>query len=106
MHPRPLPRKLKRDAIVEALLEVRFESTDGLQFPEGVVGRFGSNAAWRGYRQVRLPLSDVPAPLRFQTADMKFLPVMELHEQSGKRIVKFGVNVISFHALAPYPGWD
>src|SRR5208337_1279466 len=56
-----LPKKLKCDAIVEALLEWRFESK-GLW--EVFLGRFADHRNWKGWAQRTLPAYSLPPQLR------------------------------------------
>jgi uncharacterized protein (TIGR04255 family) len=98
----PLPKKLKKDAILEAICELRFE-TDELD--ELVVGRLSENAPWESFTRIRLPLSDFPAPLRKADANLRYQPVVELRDPNSPRLVKIGSNVISAHVMAPYCGW-
>ncbi len=100
-----LPRKLKRDAIAEAICEVRFECEESSSLPEIVVGRLAEHEMWRDFTKARLPASDIPAPVRSNHPNLKNEPILRLKESNGSRLVKIGVNVLSFHQLAPYPGW-
>ncbi len=100
------PKKLTKDAIAEALCEIRFECEESVSLPEIVVGRLAEFETWRDFKKVRLPVSEIPATIRSQDPSLKNQPVLELREKNGSRLVKIGVNVLSFHRLAPYPGWE
>ncbi len=100
-----LPIELHRDAIAEAICEVRFECHESVAVPEIVVGRLADFPFWRDYDQVRLPISDVPAPVRASDPNLKIQPTLELRDQHSNRLAKVGVNVLSYHRLDPYPGW-
>ena len=58
-----LPKKLKTDAILEAVFEIRFEPDPSL-VSEILFGRFADADEWRAFRQVRLPAADIPASIR------------------------------------------
>jgi uncharacterized protein (TIGR04255 family) len=98
-----LPRKLKKDPIIEALLEVRFDGRELL--PELVVGKLASHSQWSGFAAQRLPVADIPAPIRKHDPNFQYQPVLELRGRENTRVVKIGERVFSYHALAPYPGW-
>ena len=100
-----LPKKLKRDAIAEALCEVRFECEESSSLPEIVVGRLAEFTMWKDFAKTRLPMSDIPAPIRSSDRNLKYAPILQLNEANGARSVKIGVNVFSFQRMAPYPGW-
>lgn len=101
-----LPKKLKRDAIAEAICEVRFECEESSSVPEIVVGRLAEFQEWREFIKKRLPASDIPAPIRASNPDLRNTPILQFSESSGSKRVKIGWNVLSFHRLAPYPGWS
>lgn len=99
------PKKLKRDGIVEALFELRFGSN---AISEVYLSRLvGAIAAIEPSMIVeRLPLADLPAPMRRADPNLIYAATLQLRDAAGKRIARIGDNVISWHALAPYPGWE
>lgn len=98
-----LPRKLKKDAIAEALCEVRFESQE---LPELAVGKLAAQIQWKNYAPNRLPASDIPGPIRSQDPSLRNQPILELRSPERHRLVKVGSNVLSYHVIAPYCGWE
>lgn len=99
--PFELPEKLKKDSIIEAVCEVRF-ACDELE--ELVIGRLIDNTPWKEHSRVRLPIADIPSPIRQADQNLKYQPVFELRGKD--EIVKIGGSVISFHVLSPYCGWN
>jgi len=97
-----VPEKLKDDAIVEALCEIRFDCSE---VPERVIGRLSDHEEWTAFSIERLPVSDIPAPVRAQDATLKFQPVLQLRSDDGSYLIKIGSNVISYHNLGAYCGW-
>lgn len=100
-----LPKKIAPDPIAEAIFEVRFTSKLEAQMPELVMAELANNPEWRAFKKVRLPIADLPMQIRMQDPNLLYQPMMELQSAETKRIVKLGHNVVSYHALAPYPGW-
>ncbi|TPG41225.1 TIGR04255 family protein [Sphingomonas koreensis] len=98
-----LPKKLSRDAILEALLEIRFDTK---QVGEVLVGRLASAALFEGYSVSRLPISGIPAEAREADENLRFQPTLQMASPSPGELVKIGSHVISLHVVAPYPGWD
>ena len=98
------PKKLKKDAIAEALFEVRFECKESTQLPELVVGKLTDNPSWKSDEKVRLPAAEVPASLRAQDDNLRFQPLLEVRDSKKAFVAKIGANVFSYHRLAPYPG--
>lgn len=103
MAPNPdTPGRLEPDAILEALVEVRFESPD---LPEVVVGRLTDAAHWSTYQQSRLPVADVPQTIRESDLDFRYQPIIELRRPDGLRAARIGGRVVSYHVTNSYPGW-
>lgn len=98
-----LPKKLKSDAIVEAVLELRFESA---ALPEVFLGRFVDHSNWRGWVQRTLPAYNIPAQFRSLDPNVQYAPVVELLEGNSKAVLRIGPSVVSFHRQAPYVGWQ
>lgn len=103
MRSKPIPIKLKYDAIVEALLEIRFEMTT---IPEIFFGRLAEYQPWKGFSQHRMPGYEIPAPLRQVNSNLRFQPIFELSDASKHRAVHIGQQVLSYHRRIPYIGWE
>lgn len=97
------PTRLKRDAVAEALLEVRFDSEEVADL---VVGFLANHEPWRQFNKERLPASDVPEPIRMQDGMLRHLPLIQCSNTDRTRVVKIGTTMISYHILKPYPGWS
>jgi uncharacterized protein (TIGR04255 family) len=100
----PLPERIDPDAILEALLEIRFDLVSPL--PEVLFGRLSEIPQWKGFtQQRRLPAYDMPAAFRDGDPNLRFVPVLELASTDPRRAVRIGGHVLSYHLLAPYAGW-
>jgi uncharacterized protein (TIGR04255 family) len=100
-----LPKKLKSDAILEAVLEIRFEPDPSL-VAEILFGRFADVPDWREFKQVRLPTADIPAPIRRADPNLRYQPSIELVSPDGGTSVRVGPQVIAYSRRGSYPGWD
>jgi uncharacterized protein (TIGR04255 family) len=98
-----IPAKLKHDAIVEALLEVRFDTTT---IPEVLLGRLADCASWKGFEQDRMPAYEIPAFLRQADPNLRYQPIFELHNTEKNRALRIGGHVLSYHRLTPYESWS
>lgn len=98
-----LPNKLKRDTIVEALMEVQFEHSG---VPEIVVGQLAGANQWAGYQNQRLPIADFPPALRDSDPNLRYQAIFQLARPFPGEIIKVGPRVLSVHLLSPYPGWS
>jgi len=101
--PSALPTKLKQDAIVEALLELQFESDD---VGEIVIGRLSDAAELNTFSINRLPPSNIPEPIRDNDPNLRFQPIVERRAPDELSTARIGSHVFSYHAYTPYPGWS
>ena len=100
-----LPTKLKDDFIIEALCQIQFVSDD---LPEVIIGRTADFWVKSGYVAERLPIADIPAPIRQADPNLRFQPTIQLREKQGPNLIRIGEQAISFHVAGEkkYPGWD
>jgi uncharacterized protein (TIGR04255 family) len=98
---KPVPKKLKNDAIVEALLEVRFETET---IPEILFGQLAVYEPWKKLAQRRLPAYDIPGAVRQLDPNLRFHPIFELSDV--RRAIRIGPQAISCHRMVPYEGWE
>jgi len=97
------PTRLKKDGILEALVEVRFH-TDEL--PEVILGRLSDNPTLKGLDRTRTPIADIPAPIRESDPSLKYSPVFEYKNDGPTEMYKFNHHMFSFHNVSEYQGWD
>lgn len=97
------PRKLKNDAIVEAILEVRFEHAE---LPEVAFARLVDLPRWADFSTTRLAAANLPPEIRAQDQNLFFQPSAQLDSSNGQISARIGPNVISVHCVRKYPGWD
>ncbi len=98
-----VPAKLKHDMIVEALVEVRFDTKT---VPEVLIGRLADCPSWKGFEPNPMPANEIPAFIRQVDPNFRYQPVLELRDIDKTRIVRVGSNVFSYHRLQPYGGWS
>ena len=96
-------RKLKKDGIVEVLVEIRFETNE---LSELVLGKLLSAKLIDDNAIVsRLPAADLPEPIRKSDPNLKYQPHIEKRDKNNRATLRVGSNVVSFH-IYKYPGWD
>lgn len=98
---RDLPRRINPDAILEAIIEVRFELQT---LPEIFLGQLLSSPALAGLRPVRLPQADIPAAARESDANFRYQPSYQL--EGEQELIRIGSSMLSIHRLPPYCGWE
>lgn len=93
---------LKTDGIKEALFEIRFDTP---VVPEAVIGRLTDAAVWKDFTPARMPSADIPQQLRQVDPNLRFQPSYELRRGAPTELIRIGPSSLSYHQLAPYPGW-
>lgn len=99
-----IPAKLKDDAIVEALCQLQFKSTE---LPEVIVGRLSDVPDARSYEKKTMPVAQIPAPMRRSDPNLMWQPLLQLVNGEGQ-LLQIGERAVSAHVVGPrkYPGWD
>jgi uncharacterized protein (TIGR04255 family) len=97
-----LPRKLREDAIIEAIVELRFETPTLF---EVLLGRIADHEYWRAFTQTQLAAYQIPSQLRELDPAVRYAPLFQLADQHANAVLNIGPSVLSFHQRAPYPGW-
>jgi uncharacterized protein (TIGR04255 family) len=97
-----IPLKLKHDAIVEAIFEMRFQMAP---IPEIFFGRIAEHSPWKSFVQRRMALYEIPGVVRQADPNLRYAPVFEMISNQKDRLVRVGPQVLSYHRLAPYVGW-
>lgn len=100
---KPLPSRLQRPTVEEAVFEVRFvpraESVIGL-----LPGVLFSRLPKRYAKHVTLPLASLPPALRADQPDLKYMQQIRLLSEEGFSLF-LGDCVAGASSIAPYPGW-
>jgi uncharacterized protein (TIGR04255 family) len=96
-----LPKKLKNDAIAEALFEIRFDSAE---LSEVVVGRLNDVDSWSQFKSTRLAIAQLPEAIRESDQNVRHQPTIE--RRADNHAIRIGAHVLSIHFNAPYPGWE
>lgn len=99
---KPIPEKLKHDAIVEALFEVRFSMST---IPEVFFGRIAEYETWKSFKQSQLPFYQIPAVMRQADPNLRYQPLFALTEEGQQRAVRIGPQAIVYSRGMPYVGW-
>jgi uncharacterized protein (TIGR04255 family) len=100
----PLPIKLRNDAIVEAIFEIRFDMTT---VPEVLIGRISEFGKWKNLAQRRMPGADIPAQLRLMNPLFRSQPIIEFADDSAEPFaLRLGPNSLAFHRIRRYVGWE
>lgn len=97
----PLPKKLKKEPLIDAVFEVRFTSA----FPAGSVlpGLLFGTLDGGDKKIEQLPLSQLPQVIRDADPSLRFAPLSRLDWQQF--YINIGDRSVSVGFKYPYPGW-
>jgi uncharacterized protein (TIGR04255 family) len=99
--PVPLPTKLKKDPLVDAVFEIRLSSSMPVSsIVPGILA-----AKLKTIPQIeRLPASDLPSQIRALTPALQFQPLIRIH-WNDSFLVLVGDVSLGLACKMPYPGW-
>jgi uncharacterized protein (TIGR04255 family) len=98
---RPLPIKLGKEPLVEAVFEVRFDA--GLAPVSDVLPGFLYHQLGLGGSLMRLPIAEVPKPIRDADPGYQFAPTMRVDLE--RYTISIGDRVLVLGCRLPYKGW-
>jgi len=100
-----LPAKLTHDAILEAVLDIRFEH-DPKRVSEIFFGKLALKQEWQSFEHIRSPVADLPESIRRTHADFRYQSSIQLISPDGRIAVQVGPQVFVYSRRGHYPGWD
>lgn len=101
MNDNPLPKKLKKEPLVDAIFEVRFSS--GTVASNVIPGFFFAKLQPKEWVVDPLPIADVPGKVRSLDPNLRYQPLMRIHWDDFFILV--GDNTLGVACKMPYPGW-
>ncbi len=96
---------LEHDAIREAVFEMQFQKSSDM-VTEIFLGKVADFDDWRAYKQIRLPISEIPESLRRADPKLQHQPLIELVSEDGKDAIRIGPDVLMLSRRGDYQGWD
>ncbi len=95
-----LPKKISKCPIIDAVIEIRFESSINSNAIFGII----YSCLQAEYPKVEtLPILQVPEPLRENDPVFKYKPHYKISDD--QYTIQIGSDVIAFGSVIPYPGW-
>lgn len=94
-----IPKSLTPSPVVEATVEIRFQSKFPPDAVIGIVYNIYQNLKLEG-----LPILQIPAEIRRQDPNLKYKPTHKF--MLGKYTVQIGGDVVLLSSPIDYPGWD
>jgi uncharacterized protein (TIGR04255 family) len=104
---KPIPQRLRREPLVEAVWQVRFVPGPGQWLgdvlPGLLFGLLGLNG--RGYQLQRLPLADMPSIVANQDPALRHAVKYRIESPSEPLLYQVGDRVLTLNCRRPYVGW-
>lgn len=97
-----IPVRLKREPLIEAVWEIRF-TTRKPAVGDLLPGFIFKALPDRYPNIVRLPVADIPAPIREHDPKLRYVPSIRL--EGGNQAIQIGEHVVSLNCQRPYSGW-
>ena len=99
---KPVPKRLKKEPLLEAIWEMRFASDRGsvAELLPGLIYRAMSTE----FPNIeRLPAADLPSAIVQQDAKLRYVPTVRL--EGNPYSIQIGEHVVSLSCRLPYTGW-
>jgi uncharacterized protein (TIGR04255 family) len=96
-----LPKRITPDPIIEAVVEIRFDTA----FPsEAIFGLLYNELKEKYTNTERLPILQLPEEVRRLDNNLRFQPYYRLRYKNF--VIQIGSNMLSLSVLKPYSGWS
>jgi len=100
-----LPKRLKKEPIIEAIWQAQFEGNQGVGDVLPGILFTELRKSYPGLQLRRLPSADIPAVIAEVDPNLRFTPKMLMEEPGGSFIWQVGDRVITLNCRRPYVGW-
>lgn len=101
-----VPKKLKKEPLIEAVWELRFEPKEE-STAEILAGIIYNSLRHEYPKIVRLPAADIPRPIARVDPVLRYAPTIRLESVSASPFaVQIGDRVVSLNNRRPYKGWS
>jgi len=100
-----IPKRLKREPLVEAIWEIRFSSES-----ESPVGQLLPGMIFQSLKEdypqwVRLPAADIPRPVAENDPALRYIPTVRLEAKEAPFSIQVGERMVTLNCRRPYAGW-
>ena len=97
-----LPSKLGKEPLLDVVFEVRFRSTSSpTEILPGLL--FADLSREDEVKVTRLPMADLPAPIRHSEPSLRFSPLVQV--ELSRYLILVGERSLAIACKLPYPGW-
>ncbi len=103
---KPLPKRLKKEPLIEVIWQVQFEVEQGMGdvLPGILFTKLRKKHAALQLR--RLPSADIPAQIAQFDPNLRLAPKMLMEDRGGPFAWQVGDRVLTLNCRKPYVGWE
>lgn len=101
----PLPKRLKKEPLIEAIWQAQFEGEQGIGDVLPGILFAGLKKSHTALQLRRLPYADIPAPIAQMNLSLRFVPKVLMEEPGGLSTWQVGDRIVTLNCRKPYVGW-
>lgn len=103
-----IPKRLKKEPLIEAIWQVQFESADDTPIGDLLPGiLFAALRNQHTHLQLqRLPLADIPARMAHADPNLRYMAKYRMEEPNAPFMFQVGDRIITLNCRQPYAGWN
>lgn len=103
----PIPRRLNKEPLIEAIWQAQFEPKEGLPVGDLLPGILYSalNVDYPNLQLRRLPIADIPAPVTQVDPNLRFTAKYRMEEPGSPFLFQVGDRIVTMNCRKPYAGW-
>ena len=99
-----IPKRLKKEPLIEAIWQVQFESHNAGEVLPGVLFT-KLKKRHRALQLRRLPAADIPSPVAQIDPNLRYITKVLTEEPEGAFLWQVGDRVVTLNCRKPYTGW-
>lgn len=103
----PIPKRLNKEPLIEAIWQAQFEPKEGLPVGDLLPGILYSalKLDYPNLQLHRLPTADIPAPLVHLDPNLRFTAKYRMEEPDSPFLFQVGDRIVTMNCRKPYVGW-
>ena len=103
----PIPKRLNKEPLIEAIWQAQFEPREGLPVGDLLPGVLYSalKVNHPNLQLHRLPTADIPAPVAQIDPNLRFTAKYRMEEPGSPFLFQVGDRIVTMNCRKPYVGW-
>lgn len=104
----PIPKRLNKEPLIEAIWQAQFEPKEGLPVGDLLPGILYSalKLDYPNLQLHRLPTADIPAPVVQLDPNLRFTAKYRMEEPGSPFLFQVGDRIVTMNCRKPYAGWS